>query len=258
MFNPEAPPELSIARWLNTEGEPTLKEFAGKVVVLGAFQLHCPGSARHLLPQLARLNQQFASDEVAVIGLNTVFEQADKQKTSDVEEFIEANHIGFPVAVDKANGGSLPETMEAYGMQGTPTLLLFDRQGRLRRHYLGQVDDIRIAAEIMAMAIEARDAPRDAAIAVERRLASVLVDPEEHQHEHAHEGGCCGGHGHSHDHAHGEGGCCGGHDHAHDHDHDHDHGHHHHHAHGHSHSHEHQHAKAGDGGCGSPECGCKS
>ena len=250
MFNPEAPPEFSISRWLNTEGAPTLKELAGKVVVLGAFQLHCPGSSRHLLPQLARLNQQFANDEVAVIGLNTVFEAADKQKTSDVEEFIAANQIGYPVAVDKVNGGPLPETMEAYGMQGTPTLLLFDRQGRLRRHYLGQVDDIRIAAEIMAMAIEARDAPRDAAIAVERRLASVLVDPEEHHHhDHDHAGGCCGGHGHSHDHDHG-GGCCGGHGH----DHDHDHGHHHHH---HGHSHEHQHAAAG-GGCGSPDCGCKS
>lgn len=252
MFNPEAPPEFAISRWLNTETEPSLKSLAGKVVVLGAFQLHCPGSSRHLLPQLARLNQQFARDEVAVIGLNTVFEQADKQKAADVEEFVEQNAIAFPIAVDKVNGGPLPETMEAYGMQGTPTLLLFDRQGRLRRHYLGQVDDIRIAAEIMAMAIEARDAPRDAAIAVERRLAAVLVDPDEqHSHDHDHDhAGCCGGHGHSHSHSHDHGGgCCGGHDHDHDHDHSHAHGHHH---------HEHGAAKAAGGGCGSAECGCKS
>jgi hypothetical protein len=49
-------------------------------------------------------------------------------------------------------------------------------------------------------------------MAVERRLAAALVDPDAH----AHEGGCCGGghhhhdHDHDHDHAHGEGGCCGG------------------------------------------------
>ncbi len=254
MFNPEAPPELAADRWLNTTDTPTLKSLAGKVVVLGAFQVHCPGSARHLMPQLARLNAQFSDDEVAVIGFNTVFEEGDKQKPADLEAYIEENGIEFPIAIDRANGGPLPETMEAYGMQGTPTLLVFDRQGRLRRHYLGQVDDVRIAAEIMAMAMEARDAPREQAIAVERRLAAVLIDPEQHEHDHG--GGCCGGHGHSHDHdhdhAHAGGGCCGGGGHHHHH-HDHDH------AHGHAHGHDHGKQAANvEGGCaGDGSCGCK-
>lgn len=255
MFNPEAPPELAVDRWLNTDGAPSLKSLAGKVIVLGAFQLHCPGSSRHLIPQMSRLAAQFAGDEVAVLGFNTVFEETDKQKPADVEDFIRDSGIEFPVAIDRANGGPLPETMEAYGMQGTPTLLVFDRQGRLRRHYLGQVDDMRIAAEIMAMAMESRDAPREQSIAVERRLAAVLIDPEEHHHDH--EGGCCGGHGHSHDHhhdhdhAHG-GGCCGGHAHGHDHAHDHDHGPHHH-----AHDHGKPAAKA-EGSCnGDGSCGCK-
>jgi hypothetical protein len=120
-------------------------------------------------------------------------------------------------------------------------VLVFDRQGRLRRHYLGQVDDVRLGAELMALAIEARDAPREQAVAIERRLAATLVDPSEHHH---HEGGCCGGHGHDHahghDHEHGEGGCCGG---AHDHDHGHDHG--------------PAKAKAEGEGCGNPDCGCR-
>lgn len=247
MLNPEAPPELAAARWFNAESpaEPTLAGLKGKVVLLGAFQMHCPGSVRHLLPQLARLHAQFQGDEVAVIGLHTVFEQSDKQTPAQLEDFLDEHQFAFPVAVDRQTGGPLPETMDAYELQGTPTLLVFDRQGRLRRHYLGQVDDIRIAAEVMALAIEARDAPRDQSIALERRLAAVLVDPNDHQHEH--EGGCCGGHGHhDHDHAHGGGGCCGGghHDHHHDHHHGHDHG----------HKHE---TKSGDGGCGSPDCGCK-
>ena len=125
------------------------------------------------------------------------------------------------------NGSGLPETMEAYGMQGTPTLLVFDRQGRLRRHYLGAVDDVRLGAEIMALCIEDAKAPREASVAIEKKLHAALVDPQ--QHEHAHDGSCCGGHGHSHDHDHDhdarprsfarsfarsrpryEGGCCGG------------------------------------------------
>lgn len=249
MFDPESPPELEAATWLNTDSPPKLKELKGKVVVLAAFQQHCPGSLKHGLPQAARLSGAFNDDEVVVIGLNTPFEQADKQGKKDLEAFVAEHELTFPVALDKAGSqGSLPKTMEAYEIQGTPTVLLFDRQGRLRRHYLGQVDDLRLGAEVMALTIEARDAPREQSIALERRLAAVLTDPNEHHHHHG--DGCgCGhdhshDHGHSHDHDHGhdhahahshEGGCCGGKGHSHDHDHE--------------HKHEHAHAH-GKGGCG--------
>lgn len=270
MLNPESPPELVTAKWFNSDQKspPTLAASKGKVVVLGAFQMHCPGCVRHLLPQLARLHTQLQDDEVEVIGLHTVFENADEQTPAQLESFLEERHYEFPVAIDKQNGGALPETMDAYELQGTPTLLIFDRQGRLRRHYLGQVDDIRVAAEVMALAIEARDAPREQSIALERRLASVLVDPNKHEHKHDH-GGCgCGGHGHGahHDHDHGdghhhhdhEGGCCGGHGHDHAHAHGHDHGHGHEHGHDHDHGHSHGHHHKGEDSCGGGgSCGCK-
>ena len=252
MFDPENPPELTTAAWFNAENPLKLKDLKGKVVVLAAFQQHCPGSIRHGLPQAARLAGAFNNDEVVVIGLNTPFEETDKQDKKALEAFVAEHGLTFPVALDKTGGkGSLPKTMEAFEIQGTPTILIFDRQGRLRRHYLGQVDDFRLGAEVMALTIEARDAPRDQSIALERRLAAVLVDPNEHHHHHgdgcgcghehshdhdhghdhahahSHEGGCCGGHGHSHDHDHGHqhaegGGCCGGHGHSHDHGHEHE------------------------------------
>jgi hypothetical protein len=124
-------------------------------------------------------------------------------------------------------------------------MLLFDRQGRLRRHYLGAVDDVRLGAEIMALALEDAKSPRETSIAIEQRLAAALADPEDHHHHHHHEGGCCGGHhahDHAHDHDHDHAGGCSGHDHAHDHTHDHD----------------HTHAARGEkGGCGDPGCGCR-
>lgn len=240
MFDPENPPELQASAWFNAETPPTIKDLKGKVVVLAAFQQHCPGSLRHGIPQAARLAASFSDDEVVVIGLNTPFEEAKAQDKAALEKFVADHGLTFPVALDKTNGKSLPKTMEAYEIQGTPTVLIFDRQGRLRRHYLGQVDDLRLGAEVMALTIEARDAPRDQSIALERRLAAVLVDPNAHHH---HEGGCCGGHGHAHDHGHDHdhghhhhaegGGCCGGHGASHDHDH--------------HHKHEHAHGK---GGCG--------
>ncbi len=217
MFDPESPPELSIAAWFNADPATTLASLKGKVIVLAAFQQHCAGSLKHGLPQAARIAATFSDDEVVVIGLNTPFENPETQDRAALEAFVAEHELPFPVALDKAGAeGNLPETMEAFEIQGTPTVLLFDRQGRLRRHYLGQVDDLRLGAEVMALTIEARNAPREQSIALERRLAAVLVDPNAHHH---HEGGCCGGHDHGHDHshdhahAHGEDGCGCGHKH---------------------------------------------
>lgn len=224
MFNPENPPELVASRWYNTKDASkdttTLKSNKGKVVVVAVFQMMCPGSAKYGLPQAMRLRQGFAETEVAVIGLHMAFENFAEQSPDKVDAFLKHSGITIPVAYDKPNGEGLPATMEAYELQGTPAILIFDRQGRLRRHYLGAVDDLRIGAEIMALVMEEADSPREFSIAVERRLAAALVDPDAHHHA----GGCCGGHhhdhDHDHDHAHG-GGCCGGGHHAHDHDHDH-------------------------------------
>jgi hypothetical protein len=223
MFDPQNPPELKVAAWLNTPEPKPLAALKGKVVVVAAFQTHCKGSLNHGLPQAERFACNFNEDEVAVIGLNTAFEEQTKQAVSDLELFAGEKDFSFPIAKDEPDGTDLPKTMAAYEIQGTPTTLIFDRQGRLRRHYLGQVDDIRLAAEVMALCMESPTAPREQSMAVERRLAAALVDPDEHHH---HDGGCCGGH--------------------HDHNHDHDHSHH--------HKHDHTHA---DGGCGDAGCGCK-
>lgn len=209
-FDPENPPELSVAQVFNAPEAPTLKQLKGKVIVLLGFQMQCPGSLRHALPQAERLSRAFSSDEVAVLGLHMVFENHNDMSPSMLEPFIKTENITIPVLVDAPNGSGVPKTMAAYTMQGTPTLLVFDRQGRLRRHYLGAVDDVRLGAEIMALCLEAPNAPREVSVAIEQRLAAALVDPEPHHHHH--DGECCGGHhdhAHDHDHEHGEGCGCG-------------------------------------------------
>jgi peroxiredoxin len=198
MFNPESPPELHVQAWLNTSTAITLQKLKGRVVLLLAFQMLCPGCVSHAIPQAKKFAERFSSDEVAIIGLHTAFEHHDVMTLQAVKAFNHQYRLPFPVGVDMPNGDRLPLTMDAYEMRGTPTLLLFDRQGRLRRHYLGQVDDVRLAAELMALALEARDASREASIAIERGMSAVLIDPEAPPHVH---GPDCG-HDHASDHVH--------------------------------------------------------
>lgn len=254
MFNPERPPEITASRWLNSDEKRTLKDEKGKVVMVAVSQMTCPGSRKYGLPQAERVARAFRGSEVTVYGLHMAFEKFDEQTPDKVAAFLEEQGITIPVALDKANGEGLPQTMQDYELQGTPAILIFDRQGRLRRHYLGAVDDLRIGAEVMGLLIEDATSPREMSIAIERKLAMALVNPED-EHDHAHGHGCGCGHDHDHDHAHGhhhdhghDGGCCGGSgkgeckgdgscgdDHAHDHNH--------------GHAHEH-------GGCGGGGCGC--
>jgi peroxiredoxin len=224
MFNPESPPELQISKWIGTKDPITLSSLKGKVVVMVAFQMLCPGCVEHGLPQAKRLRERFTPNEVVVLGLHSVFEHHAVLTPAALEVFMHEYRWPFPVGIDEADGDSVPKTMAAYQMQGTPTLLIFDRAGRLRRHYFGRPDDILVASEITAMALESADSPREQASAFERRLGAVLRAPAHDHggHDHAHDH-----HDHAHhDHAHGDNCGCGhdhGHDHAHDHDHKHDH-----------------------------------
>lgn len=121
----------------------------------------CPGCVNHGLPQAGRIRETFSEKDVAVIGLHSVFEHHEAQTPSALAAFLHEYRIGFPFAVDAPDeDGGLPETMAAYGMQGTPTLVLMDRQGRRRAQHFGHVPDLRLGAEIMALIAEAGDGQR--------------------------------------------------------------------------------------------------
>ncbi len=149
-------PELITQGWFNTEAELSLQSMRGRVVVVYAFQMLCQGCVANSIPQAKRLHSVFAGKNVQVIGLHTVFEHHAAMQPTSLEAFIHEYGITFPVAVDRPSAdGSIPQTMQCYQMQGTPTVLMIDSQGRLRRNYFGHLDDIQLGAEVMTLLIEA-------------------------------------------------------------------------------------------------------
>lgn len=151
-----AAPPIEATAWFNTPAPLTLAALRGRVVVLEAFQMLCPGCVANGLPQATRIFQTFRPEDVAVIGLHTVFEHHAAQTPVSLEAFLHEYRIPFPVGVDTPDAaGGLPRTMAAYAMRGTPTLILIDRQGRLRGQHFGHVSDLRLGAEIMALIGEA-------------------------------------------------------------------------------------------------------
>lgn len=146
-----APPILA-AEWLNTPEPLMLEGLRGRVVVIECFQMLCPGCVTHGLPQAQRIAQIFRPEDVVVLGLHCVFEHHAAMTPVSLRAFLHEYRIRFPVAVDMAGeNGPLPQTMAAYALEGTPTLILVDREGKLRARHFGQVADLALGAEIMML-----------------------------------------------------------------------------------------------------------
>jgi peroxiredoxin len=157
MMNPTShpAPEFEVSAWLNTPGPVTLAALRGKMVVVYAFQMLCPGCVAHAIPQAKELGRHFGAGELAVLGLHTVFEHHEAMNERALAAFIHEYRIGFPVGVDRpGTAGAVPATMERYGMRGTPTLLLFDRAGVLRHSLFGHLPDLQVGALIGGLLAE--------------------------------------------------------------------------------------------------------
>lgn len=136
-------PTLRVSQWLNTDRPIELEALRGRVVLLHAFQMLCPGCLSHGLPQAQRVRQVFGDDELVVLGLHTVFEHHEVMTEAALRVFIHEYRWSFPIGIDQAApDGDLPLTMQAYGFRGTPSLALIDRQGELRFDHLGRIDDL--------------------------------------------------------------------------------------------------------------------
>jgi hypothetical protein len=124
----------------NTATPLSLGALRGKVVVPHAFQMLYPGCVPFALPRA--IADTFDPEEVAVIGLHTVFEHREAMTSMALDACIHEYRLGLPIGVDEPGDGPVPVTMRAYGLRGTPSLVQIDRLGRLRRHSFGAEPDL--------------------------------------------------------------------------------------------------------------------
>lgn len=153
-------PEFAITRWFNTPAPLKLESLRGRIVILHAFQMLCPGCVAHGTPQVEKLHRMMrGNDDVAVIGLHTVFEHHAAMTPVSLEAFIHEYRLTMPIGVDQAGDGSpIPITMQRYRMRGTPTTIIIDRSGRIRHHGFGQDDELTLGLRIGALLAEPKSA----------------------------------------------------------------------------------------------------
>ncbi len=167
---------LRVAQWFNTEKPIALDALRGRVVVVHAFQMLCPGCVSQGLPQAIKVHKLFPSSEVVVLGLHTVFEHHDVTGPNALKAFLHEYRIAFPVGVDlPATDHPVPTTMQAYGLRGTPSLVVIDRSGRVRLNHFGHMDDLQLGALLGTLLSEAAPSDTSPAAATDHEH-SVVAD----------------------------------------------------------------------------------
>lgn len=148
-------PELAVSHWFNTPEPITLQSLRGRVVLLHAFQMLCPGCVSHGTPQAQRAQSLFRNTDLAVIGLHTVFEHHAAMTPVSLEAFIHEYRLTFPIGVDQASENDpIPVTMRRYQMRGTPSCVIIGRDGAIRHHGFGQEEDMALGAILGSLLAE--------------------------------------------------------------------------------------------------------
>jgi len=148
-------PELVASVWLNTPEPLVLDNLRGRVVVLYAFQMLCPGCASHGLPQATAIHELYLRDEVQVIGLHTVFEHHSVMTLDALKAFVHEYRLTFPITVDQpSESGPIPVTMQKLNLQGTPSLVLIDKAGTIRLTHFGRLSDMQVGNMIAQLLME--------------------------------------------------------------------------------------------------------
>ncbi len=131
------PPTLAIDRWLNTDDPLPWDALAGKVVLLDFWGTWC-GPCVANIPKVQALHEKYQNEGLVVLGLHS------SNGSDDVEAFLEAQGITFPIAVD--NG----QTAKDFAIDAWPTYFLIDRQGKVVLGYVHNVPSDSIVAQLLA------------------------------------------------------------------------------------------------------------
>jgi len=120
-----AMPELVMAQL--DGGTWRMADHRGQVVLVNYWATWC-GPCWEETPGLIRLSQEMGPKGLAVVGV-----AIDEGGAEKVRKFVDEFRVPYPVV--------MPERMSQveYGLEGVPTTILVDKQGRVAKAYVGAV-----------------------------------------------------------------------------------------------------------------------
>lgn len=130
---------------LNQAGGGTwrLEDHRGEVVAINLWATWC-GPCQEETPAIVRAVREFGAKGFAVVGVSL----DDGDREAKVRAFAERYGVNYPMAFPDAL------SQMSAGLEGIPTTLLIDRQGRVAKTYVGEMREAVLRADVRTLLTE--------------------------------------------------------------------------------------------------------
>jgi thiol-disulfide isomerase/thioredoxin len=128
--NAQRAPALAEGTWINSDPL-MIEDLRGRVVLVDFWTYGCY-NCRNTLPALKRWDTSYREQGLTIVGVHTPEFDREKELNS-LREQVRALGIRYPVVTDNDQ-----ESWNAYNIQAWPTVLILDKQGRIRWTHIGE------------------------------------------------------------------------------------------------------------------------
>jgi thiol-disulfide isomerase/thioredoxin len=123
-------PEFAKGSWINSD-RLTLDKLRSHVVVVEFWTFGCY-NCRNTLPSVKEWDTKYRDRGLTIIGVHTP-ETDSEYSLDNVRKEVPALGIKYPVVTDNDY-----KTWNAYGVEAWPTIVMLDKQGRVRWVHVGE------------------------------------------------------------------------------------------------------------------------
>lgn len=125
-----AAPEFAKGEWINSDPL-TINKLRGHVVVVEFWTFGCY-NCRNTLPSVREWDARYRERGLTIVGVHTP-ETDSEYNLDNVRRAVPGLGIKYPVVTDNDY-----TTWKAYGVEAWPTILVVDKQGRIRWLHVGE------------------------------------------------------------------------------------------------------------------------
>jgi thiol-disulfide isomerase/thioredoxin len=117
------------------------KQGVGKIVLLDFWGTHCP-PCRETMPILNRLNTQYGSRGLEIVGIALEAGQNERKEADAVNKLCTSMQVNYRQLMGRS---AALDVGKQFKVEGLPTLLLLDEHGYIRWQHLGRPDAAKVA-----------------------------------------------------------------------------------------------------------------